>query len=154
MKEYIDKVAHFMEDFGQPVRYQPSVKLSPRERLLRVSLLLEEVRELAEHLGVTVNIHIEPRVNATELHSDLLLDHLTDIAYVLFGTVCSCGLQNYFTDAFDEVHRSNMSKRNPDGTVSKNENGKVVKGPNYTPANFKKVLSDVRVRLESGGAFS
>lgn len=153
MKSQIDQVAHFMEDFNQTVRYSPVVKLSPRERILRVALLLEEVKEFADSLGVEVSIHVGPEVTPRDLEPDKILDHLVDIAYVLFGAVCTCGLQHYMDAGFAEAHRSNMSKRNPDGTVSKDHIGKVIKGPNYSPADFKKVISDVRQSLESGGMF-
>lgn len=42
-------------------------------------------------------------------------------------------------ELFQEVHNSNMSKLH-DGVVVKNELGKVVKSPNYTPANIKGIL--------------
>lgn len=41
---------------------------------------------------------------------------------------------------FTEVHRSNMSKLGEDGKVIYREDGKVLKGPNFTPPDLKKVL--------------
>lgn len=37
---------------------------------------------------------------------------------------------------FREVHRSNMSKVNPDGTIRKAGNGKILKGKNYSLADL------------------
>lgn len=39
--------------------------------------------------------------------------------------------------AFDEVHRSNMSKLGYDGKPIKNHYGKVLKGPEYSPPNLE-----------------
>lgn len=41
---------------------------------------------------------------------------------------------------FMQVHKSNMSKLGDDGKPIKNENGKVMKGPNYQPPDIKSVL--------------
>jgi hypothetical protein len=40
-----------------------------------------------------------------------------------------------------EVHRSNMSKLGPDGKPVLREDGKVLKGPNYSPADIRKLLA-------------
>jgi hypothetical protein len=45
-----------------------------------------------------------------------------------------------FFGAFKEVHRSNMSKLGEDGTPVLREDGKVLKGPNYSPPNLKQFL--------------
>ena len=45
----------------------------------------------------------------------------------------------HIDDLFQEVHDSNMSKLH-DGVVVKNEFGKVVKSPNYKPADIKGIL--------------
>lgn len=42
-------------------------------------------------------------------------------------------------ELFDEVHRSNMSKLH-NGVVVKNEHGKVVKSPEYSPADIRGIL--------------
>lgn len=41
---------------------------------------------------------------------------------------------------FNEVHRSNMSKINSDGSVTKNEHGKVMKPATYFKPNLKQFL--------------
>ncbi|MFK5283564.1 hypothetical protein ACI3PL_28720, partial [Lacticaseibacillus paracasei] len=47
-------------------------------------------------------------------------------------------------ELFNEVHRSNMSKLH-DGVVVKNELGKVVKSPDYTPADIEGILRKKRL---------
>ena len=41
-----------------------------------------------------------------------------------------------FEGAFQEVHRSNMSKLNSEGKPVKRHDGKILKGPNYSPPNL------------------
>lgn len=43
--------------------------------------------------------------------------------------------------AFAEVHRSNMSKLMPDGSVLYREDHKILKGPNYVPPDIAAVLA-------------
>lgn len=49
-------------------------------------------------------------------------------------------MQSLIETAFDEVHRSNMSKVQSDGTVKYREDGKVLKPDTYSKANIKGVL--------------
>lgn len=44
------------------------------------------------------------------------------------------------TSAFEEVHRSNMSKLGLDGKPIYREDGKIIKGPDYFPPNLKQFL--------------
>lgn len=44
------------------------------------------------------------------------------------------------TSAFEEVHRSNMSKLDLDGKPIYREDGKIIKGPDYFPPNLKQFL--------------
>lgn len=50
------------------------------------------------------------------------------------------GMGSQMQDVFDEVHRSNMSKVFPDGTVKYREDGKVLKPDTYSKADIKSVL--------------
>lgn len=40
----------------------------------------------------------------------------------------------------EEIHQSNLSKINKDGTILRHQNGKIKKGPDYVPPDIKKVL--------------
>lgn len=44
--------------------------------------------------------------------------------------------------AFEEVHRSNMSKLDDDGKPIRREDGKILKGPNYAPPSMQKVVDE------------
>lgn len=60
-----------------------------------------------------------------------ILDAICDSIYVLIGLALKMGFN--LDGAFREVHRSNMSKLGPDGKPIKRADGKVLKGPNFTP---------------------
>jgi len=50
--------------------------------------------------------------------------------------------------AFKTVHRSNLSKLGDDGKPIRREDGKVLKGPHYYPANMKGLVSSKEEMLE------
>ena len=66
-------------------------------------------------------------------------DALTDILYVTYGAGHSFGID--LDKCFDEVQRSNMSKLGDDGKPIYNENGKVLKGPNYFKPDLTKFIT-------------
>ena len=72
-----------------------------------------------------------------------VLDALTDIQYVLDGAYLSFGMQGLKTPAFEEVQRSNMSKLGADGKpIVRPEDGKILKGPDYSEPDLKQFLTD------------
>ena len=50
------------------------------------------------------------------------------------------GFDKILSQAFEEVHRSNMSKLGLDGKPIYREDGKIIKGPNFFPPNLKQFL--------------
>ena len=117
------KVALFMNSFGQEVKTKASLS-SEKINNLRINLIKEELEELS--------IAIKQK-NIIEV-----ADALTDILYVTYGAGHAFGID--LDKCFDEVQRSNMSKLNVDGKPIYNENGKVMKGPNYFKPNLKKII--------------
>ena len=77
---------------------------------------------------------------------------LADMAYTLFGTIVSHGLQNEFEKIFDAVHESNMSKLDADGKPIYRADGKVMKSPLYKEPDLR-FLHDSRSEQESAHAF-
>ena len=65
---------------------------------------------------------------------------LCDLLYVTIGTIVTYGLQDKIEKCFEEVHRSNMSKLGKDGKPVYREDGKLLKGDNYSLANIKPIL--------------
>ena len=118
-----EKVKKFMQTFGQEVKSKPSF---PNDRIvkLRYGLIDEELSEL--------KLAIKDK-DITEV-----ADALTDILYVTYGAGHAFGID--LDKCFDEVQNSNMSKLDVDGKPIFNENGKVMKGPNYYKPNLKKFL--------------
>lgn len=70
-----------------------------------------------------------------------IADALTDIIYVTAQQAAKYG---YPVDALlAEVQRSNLSKLGEDGKPIFREDGKVLKGPNFTAPDIAKVLAEV-----------
>tara|TARA_B100000795_G_scaffold248835_1_gene215924 strand:+ start:64 stop:405 length:342 start_codon:yes stop_codon:yes gene_type:complete len=112
-----------METFGQEVKTKPSFSDEKINRL-RYDLIKEELEEL--------KVAME--------NNDLLevADALTDILYVTYGAGHAFGVD--LDKCFEEVQASNMSKLDENGKPIFNENGKVMKGPNYFKPDLKKYL--------------
>tara|TARA_B100001996_G_C18527257_1_gene541570 strand:- start:16 stop:387 length:372 start_codon:yes stop_codon:yes gene_type:complete len=118
-----NSVKKFMETFGQEVKKKaefPSDKIMK----LRYDLIQEELDEFEKALK--------------ERNLQEVADSLTDILYVTYGAGHAFGID--LDKCFDEVQRSNMSKLGGDGKPIYNENGKVMKGPNYFEPNLKKFI--------------
>lgn len=59
------------------------------------------------------------------------------LMYELFYIMLLCPLRHeVWGMAWSEVHRSNMSKLGPDGKPIRREDGKILKGPNYSKADL------------------
>ena len=95
---------------------------------LRVKLVLEEAQEF--HDAVAARDFIKA------------VDALADLLYVAEGAIIAFGLhhRNCMGHVSDEIQASNMSKLGSDGKPIKREDGKVLKGPHYFPANVEGVL--------------
>ena len=112
-----------MQTFGQEVKERNEF---PNENTiqLRYELIKEELEEL----------------NKAIKDKDMkeVADALTDILYVTYGAGHAFGIN--LDKCFDEVQESNMSKLGADGKPIYNENGKVMKGPNYFKPDLNKFL--------------
>ena len=118
-----EKVGVFMKTFGQNVKQSSSFS-SEKINALRVSLIKEELDELIEAMNKKDLVEVA--------------DALTDILYVTYGAGHAFGIN--LDDCFEEVQNSNMSKLGNDGKPIYNENGKVMKGPNYFKPNLIKFM--------------
>ena len=113
----------FMEKFGQMVRTKPQFP-DDKTMHLRLNLIKEELSELEEAMKTK---------NLKEV-----ADALTDILYVTYGAGYAYGID--LDECFKEVQRANMSKLGEDGKPIYNEQGKVMKGPNYTEPDLSKFI--------------
>ena len=118
-----EKVGLFMKTFGQEVKVKASFS-SDKINKLRIDLIEEELEELKE------------AIKKKDLQETI--DALTDILYVTYGAGHAFGVN--LDKCFEEVQNSNMSKLDDDGKPIYNENGKVMKGPNYFKPNLIQFL--------------
>ena len=118
-----EKVGLFMKTFGQEVKTNANFS-SDKINKLRIDLIEEELEELKD------------AINKKDLKETI--DALTDILYVTYGAGHAFGVN--LDKCFDEVQNSNMSKLGEDGKPIYNENGKVMKGPNYFKPNLSQFL--------------
>lgn len=116
-------VGTFMETFGQEVKTTPEFPDADTVAL-RIELIAEELNELFD---------------ACE-HNDIVgvADALADILYVTYGAGHAFGID--LDKCFAEVQRSNMSKLGEDGKPIYRDDGKVLKGPNYSEPDLKRAL--------------
>jgi len=147
-------VSAFHDTFQLPVLNEPTIPDAARCQL-RINLLQEELNELKE--AIEQNDLVE------------VADALADLQYVLSGAVLEFGLGARFKALFDEVQRSNMSKvcktkdeaektlehykktKNTDGfiverdgqyLVYREEDKKVLKSVNYSPADLVSIVNE------------
>ena len=118
-----EKVKIFMETFGQEVKSKSSLS-SNKINSLRLALIQEELDELNKAIQEKDIVEVA--------------DALTDILYVTYGAGHAFGID--LDQCFNEVQNSNMSKLGDDGKPIYNENGKVMKGPNYFKPDLSKYI--------------
>lgn len=148
----LSSVGAFHDTFNLPILNDPIIPDAQR-CTLRVNLIEEELNELKE--AIQNNDLVE------------VADALCDIQYVLSGAILEFGMADKFKELFDEVQRSNMSKtcktmeeaeatrkhyldtkgteshikeKNGEYLVYRNEDSKVLKSVNYSPADIKGIL--------------
>ena len=123
MNTNFKEVGTFMKTFGQDIKTNPEIPDAETVNL-RIELIAEELEELWDACE---------KKDVTEI-----ADALTDILYVTYGAGHAFGID--LDKCFKEVQRSNMSKLGEDGKPIYRDDGKVMKGPNYSEPNLKKVL--------------
>ena len=127
----IESVATFHNAFGIRNASSPEAAPSPETIALRHRLMAEENEEYLEAAQACDVVEVA--------------DALGDMLYILCGTILQHGMQDLIEEVFTEIQRSNMSKLGADGRPIYREDGKVMKGPNYTRPN----LSFVHERVSS-----
>lgn len=120
-----DSIREFREAMDLPVYDKPTL-LSEEERAVHLRLIQEEFDELKDAFadGDLVEVY----------------DAIADIIYVTTELGVHSGL-NVDVGVY-EAHNSNMTKLWEDGKSRKDEGGKVIKPPHYTPARFDLIIED------------
>lgn len=116
-------VGTFMETFGQEVKTKPEFPDAETVQL-RIELIGEELNEFWDACDAKDIVGVA--------------DALADILYVTYGAGHAFGID--LDECFKEVQRSNMSKLGEDGKPIYREDGKVLKGPNYSEPDLKSIL--------------
>lgn len=124
MNQFEFDLRQFHKTYGMVVEDVPVASQPPAVRQLRENLIDEEYRELKEAL------------DQEDIYQ--ICKEGIDLLYVVLGMLVTYGVP--ITECFAEVQRSNMSKLGLDGKPIYREDGKVLKGPNYTPADIKSVI--------------
>jgi len=133
MNKQLQQLWDFQSAYGSTRNSKPTL-LSEDDYSLRYRLGKEE---LIEYLDACKNNDL---VGVT--------DALADQLYILLGTMVAHGMGDIIEDVFDEVHRSNMSKLGEDGKPIYREDGKILKGPNFSPPYIEQFLTASRGQLE------
>lgn len=127
-----DLVKQFMNTFGQEVKSSPAW---PNSKVvnLRNDLISEEYQELVQA--------VKDYQYGKICHKQALVevaDALTDLLVVVYGTGHAYGID--LDACFQEVQRSNMSKLGEDGKPIYREDGKILKGPNFSKPDLESVI--------------
>ena len=136
-----DDQADFMEASGQQILGQ-----SQDQFALYHNLVFEEGAELSQALhDLLRHTRTEPTEPDQQYVTDLIhrtaavADGIVDSIVVLIGLGYSMGLD--MEAAWQEVHRSNMAKIDPEtGKVIRREDGKILKPEGWTPPDLVKVV--------------
>lgn len=88
---------------------------------------------------------IEEEFNELKVASDArdvveVADALGDLIYVVCGYALEAGID--LSAVVEEIHASNMTKLDSDGSVIRREDGKIMKGPNYLKPDIATVLGN------------
>lgn len=153
------QVAQFHRTFGHACNGTPS-DVSVTELRLRLKLVLEEVVELAQALNTDdapmwamMRHHLEQAhglcdsLEPAKINPVETTDALADLMYVATGMSLVLGLP--IVQAFDEVHRSNMSKLDENGKPIFGTDGKIKKGPNYVKPNLAQFFRGANERTNN-----
>ena len=127
MRQQLAQVLQFHEAFGVHIEHQPTACLPEALTTMRATLMEEEFDEY--------------RAACTNGDVVEIADALTDMLYVVFGTIITQGLQDVAVELFDEVHRSNMSKLDENGQPVLREDGKVLKPERFSHPDLASILS-------------
>ena len=129
---YPDKHQTFLSSQAQEFREAYKIQNSKTliKRTGQKNLIVEEFKEFLEAENNVFRNN--PQIRAETLKE------LADLVYVCYQYAANMGWD--LDEAMHRVHESNMSKLDQDGKPIYREDGKVLKGPNYTPPNLEELV--------------
>ena len=116
------------QEFREAYRISNSASRPARGR--QKDLIVEEFKEF---LDSEAALYLSNPKN-----KEHCLKELADLVYVCYQYAANLGWD--LDAALDRVHKSNMSKLGEDGKPILRGDGKVLKGPNYTPPNLEDLI--------------
>lgn len=102
----------------------PTLDVPDDVKALRCALIEEEAQELRDAVAADDIVEVA--------------DAIADLLYVVYGAARTFGIP--VREVFDEVHRSNMTKLGRDGEPILRADGKVMKGPDFSPPRLRPIL--------------
>jgi len=130
-----DVVSEFHKAFNHP----RGEEMTEKNLGLRYQLIFEEFTELKEEIAAAlVDLQVSGQVKKKT--KERMLKELADLQYVISGMAVAFDLP--LQVAFVRVHKSNLSKLGGDGKPIYREDGKVLKGPNYAPADMEDLIDE------------
>jgi len=121
MKTPLQLTKEFHEAFDIYLQDTPG-DISEEVKQLRINLMTEELKEVIDAMKNEPLEHVAKE--------------LADLTCAIYGTVLSYGMGDQWNDIFAEMTRSNMSKLDENRNPIKREDGKILKGPNFSEANI------------------
>jgi len=116
----LDMVEEFRVTMGQD-----------KDPCMSVQLIKEEYKEWIEALNTLSD--------STALDDMKELKELADLVYVIYGYANSIGWD--LDEAVRRVHQNNMGRCiQPDGTIKRREDGKIIKNPEYPKVNLEDLV--------------
>ena len=89
---------------------------------------------------ILIGTLLEQNKGNIEAVADVIYFGCDNKSKFIFEKVFKNEFNDIFVKAFEEVHRSNMSKLDENGKPIYREDGKITKGPNFFPPNLKQFL--------------
>lgn len=155
--EQVWAVEDFYRSIGDDKEFE-NVGLSFKRYFLRIKLLFEKAEEGYNALNENDRVEVlDALVDMFYVRVGTLLEFykgsiqkVTEIIFfnedidiqVIFNSLEYFGLTDVFDSAFKEVHRSNMSKLDKNGKPIFREDGKLLKGPNFSKPDLKSILEN------------
>lgn len=131
MNRHIEQVLEWHKQMKVPIGAYSEIPKNDRINL-KMKLIEEECFELNMALKKSMFDKASPK---SEIMSNVLKE-ACDVIYTVYSTLAEFGLHACFEAAWEEVHRSNMTKM----PGIEDTYGKILKGPNFSPANIEKVF--------------
>lgn len=136
-ERYDAKVGEFYEKAGREYKLDFNTQ-NVDELVLRTNLVLEEAKELYEEM-FDIAFMMQTGQEVPDTRVENLLKELGDVFYTAYGLAGTLGVDPDVL--INRIIHSNLSK--VEGGVVLNEQGKVMKGPNYKAPNLADMAKEL-----------